>query len=148
AGIGHGSSTTSLPGDHMTEATLADRYRAYIACLNSRELSRLGDFVADGVAYNGERVGLEGYRQMIAGDYEAIPDLRFDVQILVADRSTVAVRLAFDCHPVGRFLGLDIDGRHVRFCENVMYEYVDGKIQRVWSVIDKAGIESWLASRG
>lgn len=32
---------------HMTEAMLADRYRAYIACLNSRELSRLGDFVAD-----------------------------------------------------------------------------------------------------
>jgi len=132
----------------VAEVTLADRYGAYIACLNSGELSRLGDFVADDVAYNGERVGLVGYRQMIAGDYEAIPDLRFDVQLLVADRSTVAARLAFDCHPAGRFLGLDIDGRHVRFCENVMYEYVDGKIQRVWSVIDKAGIESWLASRG
>ena len=62
---------------------------AYIACLNNRELSRLGDFVADDVVYNDERIGLERYRQMIAGDYEAIPDLHFDVQMLVADRSTV-----------------------------------------------------------
>lgn len=120
-------------------------YRDYIACLNSRDLSRLGEFVAGDVAYNGEPVGLDGYRRMLERDYRAIPDLRFEVQLLVADGSTVAARLAFDCHPAGRFLGLDVNGRRVRFYENVMYGYADGKIARVWSVIDKEAVERCLS---
>lgn len=129
----------------MSDATLAERYRAYIACLNSRELSRLGEYVAEDVSHNGMRLGIEGYRAMIAGNYRDIPDLRFDVTLLVADQSTVAARLSFDCHPSGRFLGLDIDGRHVRFCENVMYEYADGRILRVWSLLDRSAIEACLS---
>lgn len=30
------------------------------------------------------------------------------------------------------------------FCENVFYEFRDGKIRQVWSVIDKAAIEAQL----
>ncbi|TWT19649.1 ester cyclase [Luteimonas wenzhouensis] len=125
--------------------SLARLYRDYIACLNSRDLSRLGEFVAADVTYNGEPIGLEGYRRMLEEDYRAIPDLRFEVQLLVADGSSVAARLAFDCHPAGRFLGLDVDGRRARFCENVMYGYADGKIARVWSVIDKVAVERCLS---
>jgi predicted ester cyclase len=32
----------------------------------------------------------------------------------------------------------------VSFSENVFYEFRDGKIREVWSVIDKAAIESQL----
>jgi predicted ester cyclase len=32
----------------------------------------------------------------------------------------------------------------VSFCESVFYEYMGGKIVRVWSVIDKAAIEAQL----
>jgi len=128
----------------MPDESLTTLYRAYIACLNTGELSRLGEFVADHVEHNERAIGLPGYRDMLAGDYRDIPDLHFEVRKLVADRSMVAARLAFDCHPAGRFLGLDVDGRRVRFCENVMYEYADAKIVRVWSVIDKAAIESQL----
>lgn len=128
----------------MPDESLTTLYRAYIACLNTRELSRLGEFVADHVEHNERAIGLAGYRDMLAGDYRDIPDLHFEVRKLVVDRSMVAARLAFDCHPAGRFLGLDVDGRRVRFCENVMYEYADAKIVRVWSVIDKAAIESQL----
>jgi predicted ester cyclase len=30
------------------------------------------------------------------------------------------------------------------FCENVFYEFREGKIDNVWSVIDKAAIEAQL----
>ncbi len=129
----------------MSDTDLATAYRGYIACLNDRELDRLGNFVDWDVDYNGERIGLIGYRTMLEGNYRDIPDVRFHIQILVADASSVASRLDFDCTPVSRFLDLDIDGRRVSFCENVIYEYEDGKIRRVWSVIDKAAIEAQLS---
>jgi predicted ester cyclase len=130
----------------MSDTDLASAYRSYIACLNDRDLDCLGNFVDPEVDYNGERIGLTRYREMLEGNYRDIPDLRFRVQILVADASSVASRLVFDCTPVGRFLDLTIDGRRVLFHENVIYEYEGGKIRRVWSVIDRAEIEAQLSA--
>ena len=56
----------------------------------------------------------------------------------------VGARLEFDCSPLARFLGLEVNGRHVSFTENVFYRYQDTRIARVWSVIDKAAIERQL----
>lgn len=118
----------------------AATYRAYIDCLNRQDWANLGQFVHDGVHYNGERVGLTGYRQMLEGDFRAIPDLRFDIRLLVCDPPHVASRLHFDCTPVGILFDLPVNGRRVRFDENVFYEFAEGKIARVWSIIDKAAI--------
>lgn len=128
----------------MLTNDLASLYRQYIACLNARDLDRLGDFVDEEVDYNGRRIGLSGYRAMLEGNYRDIPDLRFSIQLMVTDASSVAARLNFDCAPAGRFLDLDVDGRRVSFSENVFYQYVDGRIRAVWSVIDKAAIEAQL----
>jgi predicted ester cyclase len=131
----------SLP---MTEAELAAIYRDYIACLNAQDWPRLGLFVAHDVVHNGRAFGLAGYRQMLENDYRDIPDLRFQVELLTCDPPNVAARLAFDCTPAGQFQGLAVDGRRVRFAENVFYEFRDGKIAQVWSLIDKAAIAAQL----
>ncbi|MDR5667759.1 ester cyclase, partial [Burkholderia cenocepacia] len=55
-----------------------------------------------------------------------------------------ACRLRFACAPKGTFMGLAVDGRKVTFAENVFYEFHEGKIRQVWSVIDKAAIEQQL----
>jgi len=129
----------------MIETSLADLYCAYIACLNRQGWSNLGRFVHADVAHNGRPFGLSGYRAMLIQDFQDIPDLRFDIQLLVADPPRIASRLAFDCTPRGEFLGIPVNGRRVSFAENVFYEYLDGKIRRVWSVLDKAAIEAQLA---
>lgn len=123
---------------------LANTYQAYIACLNERQLDRLGEYVEESVVYNGSTIGLIGYREMLAGNYRDIPDLRFVIDLLLCDSSTVASRLRFDCRPRAEFLGLRVDGRHVVFHENVFYRFADGRIQEVWSVIDKSEIEKQL----
>jgi predicted ester cyclase len=128
----------------MTNVGLSDIYRAYIACLNQQDWPNLGQFVDENVARNGERLGLSGYRQMLETDFLEIPDLRFNIQLLVADPPYVASRLAFDCSPKEKFLGLDVNGKRVSFTENVFYEFRAGKIVQVWSVIDKAAIEAQL----
>jgi predicted ester cyclase len=128
----------------MTKAGLSDIYRGYIACLNKQDWANLGRFVHEEAHYNGERVGLSGYRKMLEGDFRAIPDLYFDIQLLISEPPLVASRLHFNCTPKGILFGLPVNGRKVSFSENVFYEFRDGRIWKVWSVIDKAGIESQL----
>ena len=128
----------------MTKANLSDIYRAYIACLNGQDWPKLGQFVDDDVHYNGRRIGLAGYRAMLEKDFREIPDLSFNIQLLVSDPPHIASRLAFACTPKGEFLGLDVNGKRVSFAENVFYDFRNGKIAQVWSVIDKAAIEAQL----
>ncbi len=130
----------------MPETRLADLYRGYIHCLNSQDWENLGTYVEQDVRYNGLIVGLDGYRQAREAEFRAIPDLRFDVQILIADDTTVASRLNFDISPQGTFLGLPVNGRRISFSENVFYEFAEGKIAKVWSIVDKAAIEAQLSA--
>jgi predicted ester cyclase len=128
----------------MSDVSLAEIYRAYLACLNRQNWSTLDQFVDAQVKHNGRELGLSGYRQMLEQDFRAIPDLRFDAQMLVCEPPYLASRLWFECTPVGEFLGLRVDGRKVSFAENVFYEFRGGKICEVWSVIDKGAIEAQL----
>jgi len=128
----------------MTKIDLSETYRAYIACLNGQDWARLGQFVDDDASHNGRRFGLSGYRAMLEKDFEQIPDLHFNVQLLVSDPPYIASRLEFDCTPKGIFLGLPVNGKKVSFSENVFYEFRGEKIAQVWSVIDKAAIEAQL----
>lgn len=128
----------------MSRDLLADRYRGYIACLNGQDWDNLVNFIHQRVRYNGQHIGLSGYREMLEGDFRAIPDLFFDIQLLICEPPHVASRLQFNCTPKGELFGLPVNGRRVQFAENVFYEFLDGKIETVWSVIDKAAIESQL----
>jgi len=137
-------SAATKPEDEAAETDLSEIYRGYIACLNTQDWRQLGTFVHDDVAYNGVQVGLSGYRKMLERDFAGIPDLRFDIALLVSEGSHVASRLLFDCSPQGTFLGLPVNGKRVTFSENVFYGFREGKIAAVWSVIDKAAIENQL----
>jgi predicted ester cyclase len=128
----------------VTKADLSEIYRAYIACLNQQDWPKLEQFVDDNVSRNGQQLGLSGYREMLERDFREIPDLHFNIQLLIADAPYIASRLAFDCTPKGKFLGLDVNGKKVSFTENVFYEFRGGKIVQVWSVIDKTAIEAQL----
>ncbi|KYG19015.1 ester cyclase [Bradyrhizobium sp. AT1] len=128
----------------MTRDDLAETYRAYIACLNRQDWPSLGRFVDDDVVHNGRSVGLSGYRAMLERDFRDIPDLRFDIALLISDPPRIAARLQFDCTPVGTFMGLAVNGKRVSFCENVFYEFGNDRIRQVWSVIDKPAIEAQL----
>jgi predicted ester cyclase len=131
-------------GTAMTRTDLADIYRGYIACLNQQDWPKLEQFVHDEVSRNGERIGISGYHKMLVKDFFEIPDLHFNIRLLISDPPHIASRLQFDCTPKGKFLGLDVMGKRVSFAENVFYEFRSGKIWQVWSVIDKAAIEAQL----
>lgn len=128
----------------MIDTNLSTTYREYIECLNRQDWIELERFVHEEVHHNGERIGLSGYREMLERDFREIPDLHFNIQLLICEPPRVASRLRFDCTPKGRFLGLEVNGRKVSFAENVFYEFDERKIKAVWSIIDKAAIERQL----
>jgi predicted ester cyclase len=129
----------------LASASLSDLYRAYIDCLNRQAWNELGQFVDDEAEHNGRPIKLSGYRAMLQRDFEDIPDLRFNIELLACTPPLVAARLAFRCSPKGTFLGLSVNGRRVSFAENVFYAFKSSRIASVWSVIDKAAIEAQLA---
>jgi predicted ester cyclase len=131
----------------VTRTALAKTYRAYILCLNRQDWSTLGEFVHDDVRHNGQRLGLAGYRAMLERDFQRIPDLSFDIQLLIVDPPHIASRLRFDVTPTGEFLGLPVNGKRIVFSENAFYEFGAGKIREVWSIIDKQAIEAQLPDR-
>lgn len=132
----------------MNRLDLSNLYRAYVACLNAQDWPNLGKFVHEQVQHNGRPLGISGYRDMLENDFREIPDLRFNIHLLVADPPRVASRLQFECSPAQTFLGLNVNGKTISFTENVFYEYQDGKIAKVWSVLDKAAIEAQLKPQG
>lgn len=132
----------------MTKVELVRIYGDYIACLNKRDFAALDRFVHEHVSHNGRQLGVSGYREMLEKDVDEVPDLYFNVELLVADPPYIASRLIFDCTPKASFLNLGVGGVQVSFAENVFYEFVEGKITSVWSVIDRAAIEAQLAAHG
>ena len=130
----------------MDDALLERVYRDYLSCLNAQDWENLSRFVRDDVRHNGRALGVQGYRTMLERDYESVPDLRFEIGMLVAATPRLACRLLFDVTPAGQFLGLPVNGRRVQFTENAFYEFHEGKIREVWSVLDKLAIEAQLTT--
>jgi predicted ester cyclase len=126
------------------EAELEATYRAYIAALNDRRFGELDGYVHDRITYNDEPMTRQQYQDLLARDVRAIPDLEYQIQTLVVQGGQVACRLWFDCRPEREFLGLEPTGARVAFAEHVFYEFEDGRITRVRSLIDRSAVERQL----
>jgi predicted ester cyclase len=130
----------------MRRDELRALYHAYIDCLNSRSLDHLNEFVDESVEYNGIKISLSGYRTMLESDFQAIPDLKFNIGLLCSDPPVISSRLDFDCSPTGTLFGIAVNGKRVQFRENVFYEYENNLIRRVWSLIDTTTIATQIAA--
>ena len=129
----------------MTEAEFEAHYRRYISYLNNRRLDELDEFLYEELTYNGEPETRADYRARIAGDVAAIPDLYFDVHLIVVGDDQIACRLFYNCTPQSEWLGLQPNGKSISFAEHVFYKFRDGKIYEVWSLLDVPSTAEQLA---
>lgn len=121
-------------------------YRAYLAALNERRLDDLARYVHDELTYNGEPMTRDQYRDLIAADIAAVPDLTYDAHIVVAADDRVACRLVFTCTPQHEFLGFTPNGKRLSFAEHVFYDFREGRIAAVSSLIDRYAIQAQLGA--
>ena len=104
--------------------------------------------MADGVVYNGERLGIKGYRAMLQADVDAIPDLRFTPEILLARRQCRSLPGCFvRMQSPARVPGFRADryaGHRFRSTSSIRFD--EWRISsEVWSVIDKEGIREQIS---
>ena len=104
----------------VIKTDLSDLYRDYIACLNKQDWPKLGHFVHDEVHHNGQRIGLLGYREMLERDSREIPDLYFNIQLLISDPPYIVEPASLRQYAKGKFLGLHVNGKRVSIAENVL----------------------------
>lgn len=111
-------------------------YRHYLDTLNARPVGDLAELVTDPVVRNGVTMSPADYRAFIQKSVDAAPDLRFEATVLVHDERRVAARLEFTCTPRTDAMGSDVVGRAVSFAEHAIYEFEDGRIARVVTIIE------------
>ncbi|OTB05121.1 hypothetical protein M426DRAFT_10964 [Hypoxylon sp. CI-4A] len=120
----------------LTREELEKVYRAYVDAFNERRTAtEYAKFVhqPDKAQNNGISA-----RRVMEETLAAMPDLHVEIETLIADEDLqrVAVWLKFTGTPMKEFAGLLATGRPVRFTEHATYQYLNGKIQRIWGVMD------------
>jgi steroid delta-isomerase-like uncharacterized protein len=89
--------------------------------------------------------GRETWRQGFEMMRRAFPDLRADIEDIVADRDKVAVRVRFRGTHAGEFLGFPATGRTVEYVSHEFYRIADGLIAEEWICSDMATLLGQLS---
>jgi steroid delta-isomerase-like uncharacterized protein len=120
---------------------LIHRYCAAFAQGNVGALEELiHPEVVDHSAYEGQPVGIEGYRHFFRLWKRAIPDLKLELELTLSEGDLIAYRW----HATGTHLGPYLDhppsGNAVRFSAISINRVRDGLIVEEWVEIDQLGL--------
>ncbi|OCT45389.1 NTF2-like superfamily protein [Cladophialophora carrionii] len=126
---------------------LRQHYLDYISAINDGcKPGALDPFVHEGVVHNDSPpLSVAGYAKNITDAQASFSDLSFNVEMIVVEPDgdqegfghlAVRIRLAFRPTP----------GQKETFYEHVFYRLEAGKIRRVWSMLDGAGLK-WAEER-
>ncbi|KAB5549463.1 hypothetical protein GE09DRAFT_174932 [Coniochaeta sp. 2T2.1] len=139
----------SKEGSQRRPLDLYQFYTSYIGCINSRTMeNELHKYCLPQVIWGGRKLPVDEYRQLMEDSFDAISGLSFDVRDLVVDndRQQIFSRIEFTGVPVRSYVGVEPNGRTVRFAEHAIYWLDAGKIARVVTVIDWKAYRKQLTS--
>jgi steroid delta-isomerase-like uncharacterized protein len=98
------------------------------------------EFVLHDPVAGREVVGREAERALIAGLREAIPDLTFTIDDVVADGDNVTIRWIAEGTHGGELLGFASTGRALAIRGVDMYRLREGRIAESWTFWDLPGM--------
>ncbi|KAK6533621.1 hypothetical protein TWF694_002556 [Orbilia ellipsospora] len=132
----------------MASSSLTQTYKNYIQAINDRDWQLLRSLIHPQVIWNSKTYTAKEYIGLITRASDPAPDLKFHIDMLVADEAEqrIAARLLIRGTPVKEFLGYKPNGKAVDIVEHVFYEFKEGKIWEVKTVIDMDGVERQLGS--
>ena len=119
--------------------------REYIAqVFNQHQPDKAADYVTDDVVWHGNSLGditgKEGLVGLLRTFIGALPDLNAAEQDVVAENDLVMIRLIVSATVNGNLLGVEADGKSVRWGAVDIYRITDGKISEEWAADDIATI--------
>jgi len=135
--------------------SLDQTYRGYIAAINAQDWTLVQTFVNDPVIHNDVTYSPATYCGLMTGSFESCPDFTFTIAKLVthtipsvhsaAPSGDIACIIILEGTPIKEFLGIPgLPGRKIKFAEHVFYEWREGKIVNVKSLLDLDGLKRQL----
>lgn len=92
--------------------------------------------------------GREGLKQLGAMVVQAFPDVRAQIEDLVAEGDKVVERTSALATHTGAFAGIPPTGKQVRWDEIHVYRLQGGKIAELWPQLDMLGLVGQLTAGG
>lgn len=118
---------------------------------NAADFSGLAEMVGERVEYHfrGETIvqAPDDLVRIVARWRRAFPDLRFDLEGILAERNLVAVRLVYRGTHAGAWKGIAATGREVEVHEMMFFRFEDDRIAEVWEVGDEDELRRQLAGQ-
>ena len=94
----------------------------------------------------GEEPTLAGFRQKVAGFRALFPDLKEDLQDIVASGDTVATRWVVTGSLRQEFMGIPAAGQAIRVEGTNFYRLRDGRVTDIWTQFDGAALMRQLGA--
>jgi steroid delta-isomerase-like uncharacterized protein len=110
--------------------------RFYREAINGRDLSAVDRLLSEDFTHDGELKGHEGQRQTVAYFLNAFPDLRNEIELLIAEDDMVAAHQRWSGTHGGEFLGVAATGAAVEFTSTAVLRIEDGLIAEAWDEVD------------
>ncbi|MCQ9184199.1 ester cyclase [Streptomyces sp. IBSBF 2953] len=130
------------------EANKAVILRLYEEAVNRAEFEVADEITApDAVMHNAlysGRTGPEVIKSTWESLHESFSDLRFEIEGIVADGDSVAVRGVTTGRHTGTFRGHAPTGRSVSQRAHVFYGLKGGRITEVWPLVDHMGLQQQI----
>jgi predicted ester cyclase len=131
------------------ESNKAAYRRFYEEILNKGNLA-VADEVVDPKVHShnpipGQKPGLEGFKDAIAGFRHAFPDLHAKATDIIAEGDKVVARFVVSATHHGEFMGIAPTRKQIEYEEIVIVRFKDGKIIEHWAVADALAIMQQLS---
>jgi steroid delta-isomerase-like uncharacterized protein len=102
------------------------------------------DFVEHEELPPGMPPGREGTRQLFSALHSAFPDLRAEIEDVVAQEDKVVFRMTWRGSHTGPFMGIPPTGKQFAFRVFDMVRVADGKVAEHWGLLDQLSLMQQL----
>ncbi len=114
--------------------------RFYREVINEQRVDAIDELLSEDFVHNGEARGREGQKLAVGAFLSAFPDLRNEIELILAEDDLVAAHQTWTGTHDGEFAGVAATGKHVSFRSTAVLRVADGRIAQAWDIVDVAGL--------
>jgi C-1 hydroxylase len=130
----------------MSQAANKGLFRRFVEAWNGRDISGMYDLWSPNLVHHHRDgdYGRDDVFTLMSGFMEAFPDLRFDVQQVLADGDFVSAHMIARATHQKDFAGFPATGREIEVTVMGMIRISDGRIVEHWNVMDELALMQQL----
>jgi steroid delta-isomerase-like uncharacterized protein len=119
--------------------------RFYREAINERDSGACERLLSEDFVHNGEPRGRAGQRQAVDYFLAAFPDLRNEIELILAEDDLIAAHQRWSGTHSDEFLGVEATGQRVEFTSTAVLRVRDGLISQAWDEMDTGTIIKQLS---